>query len=229
MHGIRGWRLIRASTFFAFYRHQGNPVVLTTVCYLFRWSDQSLINCGDIGVGVGDARWQSWWNRIPCWRHFDATLDATLMPLCLTLMALMWWALANSYWPARCNLRCVDLKKLFCHCNRWSPGLGSSCCQWCGAAAINFVSGWCNNCNMVDVTCPLAWCHFDVWDRFNYMVNVSLSNFDDLERTWMTLIWYFFKTLPLLVVSLVFVLIVQFRQQIHPNNATLTQTGIETC
>ena len=71
----------------------------------------------------------------------DATLMPHLMPLCLTLMALMWSALANSYWPARCNLRCVDLKKLFCHCNRWSPGLGSSCCQWCGAA---FVSGWCN-------------------------------------------------------------------------------------
>ena len=58
---------------------------------------------------------------------------------------------------------------------------------------------------MVDVTYPLAWCHFDVWDRFNYMVNVSLSNIDNLERTWITLIWYFFKTLPLLVVSLLFV------------------------
>ena len=123
---------------------------------------------------------------MPLWCH---TLMPHLMPLCLTLMALMWSALANSYWPARCNLRCVDLKKLFCHCNRWSPGLGSSCCQWCGAAAINFVSGWCNNCNMVDVTCLLAWCHFDVWDRFNYMVNVSLSNIDNLERTRINLIF----------------------------------------
>ena len=84
-------------------------------------------NRDGIGFLVGAAR---------C--HFDATLMPHLMPLCLTLMALMWSALANSYWPARCNLRCVDLKKLFCHGNRWSPGLGSSCCQWCGAAAINF-------------------------------------------------------------------------------------------
>ena len=41
------------------------------------------------------------------------------------------------------------------------------------------------------------------------MVNVSLSNIDNLERTWISLI--FLQTLPLLVVSLLFVLIVQFR------------------
>ena len=87
-----------------FYPHQGNPST-TTVCLLFRCSDESLIECSDIGGLDRDARWQ----------NDDGIGFLVGSDWChsVYLLALMWSALANSDWPTPCNLRCADLKNCF--------------------------------------------------------------------------------------------------------------------
>ena len=144
--------------FFAFYPHQGNPPT-TTVRHLFRCFDEPLIECSDIG-GFGPR----------CQVAMMMEPDSSLAPADATLssysLALMWSARANSYWPAPCNLRCADLKKLFHRTNRWLAGLAGLACTSVADAkgAINLVSGWCNTSSCIMHLIQLhSYCQCIIW------------------------------------------------------------------
>ena len=166
MHGIGGWRLLPLFCILsAFYPHQGNPST-TTVCLLFRCSDEPLIECSDIGGLDRDARWQN-------------ESDSLLAPIDATLSTCWLWC--GQLLPIP-----TDQHPAICVAPTWktvSPHrpLVSSCSCRLGLHIRSWCQGELLILYLVYVTPRLAWCNVTQYDPTSFIWSLyqlaELNNF----------------------------------------------------